>query len=303
VSLNFRDILIAKGTFPFAVTNGVIPTSDGAGTVVAIGSKVSLFEVGDKVATLFSQGHLAGSLTPTTIAAGLGGARDGALREYGAFNEHGLVKTPSNLTALEASTLPCAALTAWNALYGLRPLRPGQTVLTQGTGGVSIFALQFAKAAGAKVVATTSSDDKADILKKLGADVVINYKNNPNWGTTAKRYTTDGFDFIIEVGGPSTMRQSLNAIKIDGIISVIGFLGGASAEEQPSTLEALSTVSTIRGVFVGSRQQFEDMNQAIKVANIKPVIDETIFSFDQVKEAYQFLSDQKHFGKLCVKFY
>jgi len=177
----------------------------------------------DKVVTLFNQAHLAGSVNPAILQTGVGGAVDGTLREYGAFDEQGLVHMPSNLNFNEASTLSCAAVTAWNALYGLesRALKPGQTVLTQGTGGVSIFALQFAKAAGATVIATTSSQEKADILKKYGADHVINYKETPNWGETAKALSPDGLgiEHVVEVGGPTTMAQSLKAVAIDGVIS------------------------------------------------------------------------------------
>jgi NADPH:quinone reductase-like Zn-dependent oxidoreductase len=212
-----------QGKYPFPVKEGVIPGSDGAGTVEAVGSRVTRFKTGDKVATLFNQGHLAGSVTPAILATGLGGSADGTLREYAALSEQGLVKVPSNLSLVEAATLPCAAVTAWNALYGLesRALKPGQTVLTQGTGGVSIFAVQFAKAAGARVIATTSSAEKAEMLKKLGADHVINYKETPNWGEKAKELTSDGHgvEHVVEVGGPTTLAQSLNAIAIDGVIS------------------------------------------------------------------------------------
>lgn len=198
--------------------------------------------------TLFSQGHQAGSLTPATVATGLGGVLDGTLREYGSFEETGLVHMPSNLDFLEASTLSCAALTAWNALYGLesRALKPGETVLTQGTGGVSIFALQFAKAAGATVIATTSSSKKAEVLKKLGADHVINYKETPNWGEQAKSLTPGqlGINHVVEVGGPTTMAQSVKAIKIDGVISIIGFIGGFT-KEQPTFLDCLVCYSPL----------------------------------------------------------
>jgi len=224
------------------VKNGVVPGSDGAGTVEAVGSRVTRFKAGDKVATLFSQGHLAGSLDGQSIQTGLGGVLDGTLREYGVFDEQGLVTMPSNLNMQEASTLSCAAVTAWNALYGLetRAVKPGDYVLTQGTGGVSMFALQFAKAAGAKVIATTSSEEKADILKKHGADHVINYKENPNWGKQAASLTPGevGVHHVVEVGGPTTMAQSLKAVKIDGVISIIGFIGGMS-KDQPTFLDCL----------------------------------------------------------------
>lgn len=271
--------------YPFAQRKGVVPGSDGAGEVIAIGKKVTRFQPGAKVLTLFNQSHLAGSLDTETITTGLGGTIDGTIRQYGSFNENGLVDMPPSLNYAEGSTLPCAALTAWNALYGLKPLAPGDTVLTQGTGGVSIFAVQFAKAAGATVISTTSSTKKAEVLKKLGADHVINYKDTPEWGEAAAKLTHKGagVQHVLEVGGPSTMAQSLKAVKIDGVISIIGFLGGM-AEKQPSFLDALNNVCVVRGILVGSRQQFEDMNRAIEANGIKPVVDEKIFSLEEAKE-------------------
>lgn len=194
------------------------------------------------------------------LATGLGGVIDGTLRQHGVFNENGLVAMPSSLSYIEAATLSCAALTAWNALCGLKPLVAGQTVLTQGTGGVSLFGVQFAKAAGCTVIATTSSNEKAEMLKKLGADHVINYKETPNWGEKAKTlsYNGEGVDHVIEVGGATTIAQSLEAIKIDGIITIIGFVGG-KGEKQPAFLDCLSKLCTVRGILVGNRTQFEDM--------------------------------------------
>lgn len=229
---------------------------------------------------------------------------DGTLREHGVFDEAGLVRAPENLSMLEASTLSCAALTAWNALYGLesRALKPGDIVLTQGTGGVSIFALQFAKAAGAKVIATTSSAQKTELLKKYGADHVINYKETPNWGEEAAKHTPGGagVQHIVEVGGPATMAQSLKAIAIDGVITIIGFIGGGS-KDQPTFLDCLNNMCTVRGILVGSRLQMEDMCRAIETNNIHPIVDEKVFELKDLKEAYQYMWDQKHFGKLCIK--
>ncbi|PSS16685.1 hypothetical protein M430DRAFT_67027 [Amorphotheca resinae ATCC 22711] len=301
-SLNYRDLIIPKGKYPFAQRDGVVPGSDGAGEVVAVGKKVTRFKVGAKVLTLFNQNHYGGSLNSQSVKSGLGGVIDGTLRQYGAFNENGLVDMPPSLTYLEGATLTCAGLTAWNALYGLKQLKPGDVILTQGTGGVSIFALQFAKAAGATVISTTSSAKKAAILKKLGADHVINYKETPNWGEKARELTPngEGVDNIIEVGGPGTLRQSLKAIKIDGLISIIGFLA-SEGEEQPSFLEALAHICNVRGILVGSRDQFEDMNRAIEANKIQPVVDEKVFTLEQAKEAYQHMWDQKHFGKLAIK--
>ena len=256
------------------------------------------------MAATFNQSHLAGPIVLSDTATGTGGALDGTLRHHGVFEDKGLVKIPESLSFKEASTLPCAALTAWNALYGLesKSLKPGDWVLTQGTGGVSIFALQFAKAAGARVIATTSSDAKASTLKSLGADHILNYKTTPNWGDEAKKLTpgSAGVDHILEVGGPKTIAQSLAAIKLEGVISIIGFLGGQE-KDQPGFLECLTHIAIVRGVLVGSRLQFGQMNRAIDASGIKPVIDERVFAFEDLKEAYQYQWDQKHFGKVVVK--
>ncbi|KAJ8060650.1 hypothetical protein OCU04_010957 [Sclerotinia nivalis] len=302
-SLNYRDLVIPKGQYPAAVKDGVIPGSDGAGEVLAVGSKVTRFSPGSKVVTLFTPRHFGGPLTKPNLATALGGGSDGTLRQHGIFNENGLVDMPSSLSYLEAGTLSCAAVTAWNALYGLKALKPGDVVLTQGTGGVSIFALQFAKAGGATVIATTSSDSKASTLKKLGADHVINYRTTPEWGAHAKSLTESsiGVTHVIEVGGAKTMAQSLKAIRFEGVISVIGFLGGQAEEKEPTFLECLTNVCIVRGVAVGSREIFEDMNRAIDANKIKPVVDEKVFGLDELKEAYQYMWDQKHFGKIAIK--
>lgn len=301
-SLNYRDLIIPKGKYPFAQRDGVVPGSDGAGEVVAVGPKVSRFKKGAKVLTIFNQTHYGGPSNSQNILTGVGGVLDGTLRQYGVFNENGLVEMPPSLNWFEAATLTCAAVTAWNGLYGLKPLAPGDVVLTQGTGGVSIFALQFAKAAGATVISTTSSPEKAEILKKLGSDHVINYKITPNWGQKAKELTPkgEGVDNVLEVGGPATMSQSLNAVKVDGLISVIGFISGDS-KEQPTFMDALTKICNIRGLLVGSRDQFEAMNRCIEANKIKPVVDKKIFALDDLKEAYQYMWDQKHFGKLVIK--
>lgn len=286
--------------YPFAQVDGVVPASDGAGVVEKVGKNVKRFKEGDKVITLFNQGHIAGSVDEISVMSGVGGAVDGCLRQYGAYDEQGLVHMPSNLNFLEASTLTCAGLTAWNALYGLKGLMPGDWVLTQGTGGVSIFAVQFAKAAGARVIATTSSAAKGEKLKQLGADHVLNYKEDENWGETAKKLTGGkGVQHVVEVGGPSTMTQSLKAIAFDGVISIIGFIGGGKAEKQPTFLDCLMNICTVRGILVGSRHQFEDMNRAIEANNIKPVIDEKTFKLDQVKDAYQ-VSHNEMLGFMAI---
>ncbi|KAF7597227.1 hypothetical protein BBP40_008069 [Aspergillus hancockii] len=302
-SLNYRDLVIPKGMYPFALSFPVVPGSDGAGEVVEVGPKVTQFSKGDKVLTLFNQLHQYGPIDPTAAGSGLGGVIDGTLRQFGVFNENGVVKSPKNLTHLEASTLSCAALTSWNALYGLKPLQPGQTVLVQGTGGVSLFALQFAKAAGATVIATTSSAEKAEKLKQLGADHVINYKSDTNWGETARKLTPDnvGVDHVIEVGGSGTLNQSFKCIKFEGVISIIGFLGGVDPKTQPHILDTLSNICTVRGVYVGSKELLNSMIKAIEANDIHPVVDPKVFTLEKAKEAYEYMWDQKHFGKLAIK--
>jgi len=280
-----------------------IPGSDGAGTVLAVGKKVTQFKAGDKVCTLFNQLHQSGPIDPRSIQSGLGGAIDGTLRKVAVFPEHGLVPAPKNLTPIEASTLTCAPLTAWNALFGYKPVKPGDVVLTQGTGGVSLAAIQFAAAAGATVIATTSSDEKGRKLKELGAHHVINYKTTPNWGEVARSLTPngEGVDNIIEVGGSGTLNQSLKAIKLEGTISIIGFLGGVRKEDMPTMMDALSNLCTVRGILVGSKDQFEEMNRAIEAADIHPVVDPKTFKFENAVDAYQYQWDQKHFGKVVIE--
>lgn len=269
-----------------------------------MGKKVSEFSVGDKVVTLFNQAHQYGPLTPSAFSTGLGGGLDGTLRQYAVFPQTGLALAPSNLTSIEAGTLTCAPLTAWNALYGLesKAIKPGSVVLTQGSGGVSLAAIQFARASGATVIATTSTDEKAKFLEKLGANIVINYKKDPNWGETAKRLSPGqlGVDHVIEVGGPNTMRQSMKAIKFEGVITVIGFLGGPKRGDEPSTLDALTYCCTVRGILVGSRQQLQEMNRAIEANKIHPVVDEKTFEFENAKAAYQYQWEQKNLGKVVI---
>ncbi|OAG40802.1 hypothetical protein AYO21_04879 [Fonsecaea monophora] len=305
VSLNYRDLIIPKGLYPLPLNIPCVAASDGAGKILAVGSKVTQFGEGDKVVTQFTQAHQYGPVTADMMSTALGGTAHGCLRKYAVFPASGLVHAPSNLTPTEAGTLTCAPLTSWNALFGLqsRALKPGDVVLTQGTGGVSLSALQFAKASGATVIATTSSEEKAKRLEKLGADIVINYKKDPNWGETAKSLSPGkvGVDHIIEVGGPGSMAQSLKAIKPEGVISVIGFLGGPKAEDEPSTLAALSAACIIRGILIGSKAQLIEMNRCIDANNIHPVVDEKMFSFKDAHEAYEYQWQQKNFGKVVIQ--
>lgn len=316
-----------QGQYSLPLSLPVVAASDGAGKVLAVGSKVTQFSKGDSVVTLFTQGHQHGPITNSALGTTLGGLLDGTLRHYAVFPESGIVKAPANLSPIEVGTLSCAPLTAWNALFGLesKAVKPGSVVLTLGTGGVSLSALQFAKAAGATVIATTSSAEKADRLKKLGADHVINYKTDPNWGETAKKLSPggEGVDHVIEVGGPGSIAQSLKgefsryaplhanlslspngappAIKYEGVINVIGFLAGPKADNEPSILTALNAGCIIRGILIGSKAQLIDMNRAIEASDIHPIVDEKIFGFDDAIEAYKYQWQQKNFGKVVVQ--
>ncbi|PTB34828.1 uncharacterized protein TrAFT101_008144 [Trichoderma asperellum] len=305
-SLNFRDIIIPLGKYPFSQKPNVVPGSDGAGTVLAVGKSVMRFKPGDKVVTILNQRHLAGSIDTQSADSGLGASIDGTLRSIGAFDEQGLVKMPEGLNFFEAATLSCAGLTAWNALFGIsaKQLMAGQWLLTQGTGGVSIFALQFAKIVGARVIATTSSNVKAKLLKRLGADYIINYQETPNWGEVAKALTGGiGVHLVVEVAGALTMKQSVASLKLDGIISIVGFVGGeGNGADVPNLLDPWLKHYTARGISVGSRQQMEDMCLAIEanLEKLRPIIDSQVFKLDQLKEAYKYLQAGENLGKVCI---
>ncbi|KAL7894241.1 hypothetical protein HDV63DRAFT_412861 [Trichoderma sp. SZMC 28014] len=303
-SLNYRDLVVSKGTYPLGALDGVVVGSDAAGEVVKIGSQVHSFKPGDRVTGIHLQTWQEGTLKAEDIGNATGDKLDGVLQEYGVVPESGLVKIPDSLDLQQGSTLTIAAITAWDCLVGLpsKRLEPGQWVLTQGSGGVSAFAIQFAKAMGAHVIATSSSQAKMDRLKELGADYVINYKEIPEWGAEAKRIANGaGVDHVIEVGGQGTLRQSLNAIKIQGVISLVGFMAAGENSNEPKLLEALYYGCIARGVLVSSKHEFQKMNAFIDAKKIKPVIDEKVFEFADVPAAYQYMWDQKHFGKLTIK--
>ena len=287
VSLNFRDVAIPTGSYPGFIRSQYIPCSDGAGSVVEVGSKVSHFKKGDRVCPTFFQDYVSGSLTPQRQSTSLGGKNDGVLRKHAVFPEHGLIAIPVTLGTLEASTLPCAALTAWNALFGVegRKLQPGECILSQGTGGVSMFAIQFALAIGATVIATTSTEEKAAKLKTMGVSHVINYKTDATWGQTAKKLSPNGLGVhhVLEVGGNATIGESFEAIRMEGVISIIGFLGGTK-KSTSDFWETFTHVCIVRGVNVGSREQFKDMNSFIDHHQIKPIVDKRIFKFEEAKE-------------------
>ncbi|GKZ34036.1 hypothetical protein AbraIFM66950_004171 [Aspergillus brasiliensis] len=300
-SLNFRDIMIVNGQYYIKTKEGVIPGSDAAGEIIKVGPKVTRFSTGQRVSPIFHLTHLYGSVKESDIQNHqLGGTHDGIFCEYGVFNEQGCVEIPSTLSYREAATLPCAALTAWNALYGgPRTLKPGDVVLTQGSGGVSIFALQFAKLGGAQVISTTSSAEKGAKLRELGADVVINYAEDSEWGQTAKRlsHRQRGAEFVVEVA--NTMAQSSQAVANDGCIATIGRRGGSEGSAGASHSSVLATV---RRIVVGNRQLQEDMNAAVEVSGLKPQIDGRSFQFGELKEAFDYFQKGSHFGKVVVDF-
>lgn len=303
-TLNYRDLGIARDEYPLPLVEKPVPGSDGAGTVVAIGKHVNRFKVGDKVIAVFTQGQIGGESTPELLHQTLGGAIDGTFRQYAAFDQQGLVAMPEGLTWTEASALTCSGLTAWNALYGLtdRQIKPGEWVLTQGTGAVSLFAVQFAKAAGARVISTTGSPSKVKQLEQLGADHILNYKENTNWGDKAKELTGGrGVDHVIEVAGGTSMDQSLNAIKMGGVISVIGYVGG-DADKGPSFLRALTSCCIVRGILIGNRLQMEAMCKAVSgnLKQLRPIIDSNTFRLEKLKEAYEYQWSAKHVGNVGI---
>jgi NADPH:quinone reductase-like Zn-dependent oxidoreductase len=299
-SLNYRDLVVLSGQYDRAPQTGRVPLSDGAGEVLAAGSAVKRFKVGDRVAGCFFQGWSSGRFEPEMHRTALVGAIDGVLAEQVRFREEGLVHLPRNYSFEEGATLPCAALTAWQALIARGRLAPGETVLLLGTGGVSIFALKLAKAAGAKVIITSSSDEKLERARKLGADEVINYTTDPDWGKTAARLSAnDGVDHVVEVGGAGTLAQSIRACRFGGKIELIGILAGREAATE--VFPIVTKGAAILGIYVGSREMFENLNRALEQTGIRPVIDK-IFPFEAAPEALKYMASGSHFGKIVIKF-
>jgi len=298
-SLNYRDLLVVKGLYNPRMALPRIPLSDGAGEVVALGEGVSRVKVGDRIAGAFMQKWIGGKLTPPKAQSALGGAIDGVLAEYVVLDQEGLVPIPAHLSYEEAATLPCAAVTAWNALFEQGGLEAGDTVLVLGTGGVSLFALQFAKLAGARVIATSSSNEKLERARELGASDGINYKEMPDWDKRVRDLTGGaGADHVVEVGGAGTLNKSLGAVRMGGTISLIGVLAGAG-EVNPTYILMKSV--RVQGIYVGSREMFEAMNRAITLHNLKPVVDR-VFPFEEAHEALRYMESGSHFGKICLRF-
>ena len=297
-SLNYRDLNVAKGSPARGpIPTNLIPLSDGAGEVVETGPDVSRVKIGDRVAGLFMQDWLGGDIEPYHVDSSRGGSIDGVLAEYVLFDQHGVVRLPDHLSYEEGATLPCAGVTAWNALYAGKSLRSGETVLVLGTGGVSMFALQFAHAAGARVIATSSSDTKLAQARALGASDGVNYKQHPEWQTEVLRLTGGrGVDHVVEVGGAGTLPRSVEATRMGGQVHLIGVLTGGEINPTP----VLRRNVILRGIYVGSRQMFEAMNQAITLHTIRPVIDR-VFPFAEAREAYRYLTSQAHVGKVVIR--
>lgn len=297
-SLNYRDLLLVRGLYDPKLHLPRIPLSDGAGEIVATGAGVTQFRAGDRVTGLFLQNWQGGAPSAKKSRGALAGDVDGMLAEYVVLPEHGVIHFPAHLSFEEAATLPCAALTAWNALVEVAAIKAGQTVVVQGTGGVSVFAQQFAKMCGARVLGTSSSDEKLAKAKALGQDMGLNYKQRPEWGSWVKEQTHgEGADVVVEVGGAGTFNESMRAVRVGGTITQIGVL--SSSQERISVLPILMHQIRIAGIYVGSREMYQRMNRAIEFHQMRPVVGK-MFPFVDTLAAYQYLESGSHFGKIVI---
>jgi NADPH:quinone reductase-like Zn-dependent oxidoreductase len=298
-ALNYRDLLMVQGKYNPKQPLPLIPGSDGAGRVIEVGAGVSRVKLGDRVCPIFAQGWTAGEPTRERARTTLGGPLDGTLAEKIVVSAEGVVEVPEHLSDEEAATLPCAAVTAWNALVTEGGVTAGQTVLVQGTGGVSLFALQLGKALGARVIVTSSSDEKLARAKALGADLLINYRAVPDWGKKAKELTGGrGADLVVEVGGAGTLQQSLAAVRFGGTIALIGNLAGTTTEL--ALTHVFMQRIRLQGILVGDRESFEALNRALALHQIRPVIDR-VFPLEEGRAALEHLGSGGHFGKIVVK--
>jgi NADPH:quinone reductase-like Zn-dependent oxidoreductase len=295
-SLNYRDWMTVTGRYNPRLHIPQIPLSDGAGRIDAVGSNVTTVNVGDRVANTFFERWTSGEPTDENAKTALGAGRDGVLAEYVVLHEDGVIPIPDHLSYAEAATLPCAALTAWNALVIQGRIKAGDIVLTLGTGGVSIFALQFARLNGAQVIITSRSDDKLARAKQMGATHTVNYTKIPDWGKHIRQITGgSGVDLVVEVGGPGTFNQSIAALKRGGTVSLIGVLAQGNANILPVLMNSIR----VQGIFVGSREMFSAMNAAIAFHRMHPAVDR-VFGFDQLQEALKLMESGGHFGKICI---
>ena len=298
-SLNRRDIFLLAGQYPVGPRTTVVPLSDGAGEVVAVGTGVTRFHAGDRVAGIFFQKWLSGRPSPDVPGSALGGQVDGMLSQYVTLNEQGLVSPPANLSYEEAATLPCAGVTAWNGLFTRGHLRRGDNVLLEGTGGVSIFGLQFAVAEGAKPIITSSSDEKLQHAKKLGAVATVNYKTTPEWEKPVREATAGvGVHQVLEVGGKDSLPHALASLALGGHIALIGGLGGFGGDVPVMAL--MGGNATVSGIYVGSRADFEAMNAFIEKHRIKPVIDR-VFEYNDAQAAFDLMRSGNFFGKIVIR--
>jgi NADPH:quinone reductase-like Zn-dependent oxidoreductase len=299
VSLNYRDLMVVQGTYRLASDKPVIPCSDGAGEIVAIGAGVTRFRVGDRVVASFFPNWVNGAPTPSNTAVSLGAGVDGMLAEEVVLHDEAVVAIPAHLSYVEAATIPCAGVTAWNALFVEGGLRAGDSVLLLGTGGVSIWALQLAKAAGLRSIITSSSDEKLERARALGASATINYQTTLEWQDEVMQQTGGrGVDLVLEVGGQGTLTRSISSTKMGGTVAIIGGVSGFGGELNPFAL--IGGAKRLSGIFVGNRTMFEDLNRFLEVANIHPVVDR-VFPFHQVREAYAHLERAGHFGKIVIE--
>jgi NADPH:quinone reductase-like Zn-dependent oxidoreductase len=298
-SLNYRDTALLRGEYRAETKKDVIPMSDGAGEVVAVGKDVTRVKNGDRVAVACSVDWIGGPPLPEYRKSSVGFSIDGMLAEYVVFYEGALVHIPEYMSYIEAASLPCAAVTAWTALNKIEPLQPGQTVLIQGTGGVSLFALQFAKIFGARVLAITSSEEKAIKLKELGAESVINYSTCPDWDREVLALTDGkGVDKVLDIAGEKTIVKSAASAKIAGVVVLIGFASGFGGGLPP--IDILVRTLTVTGSTIGSRMEFEAMLKAMERHEVRPIIDR-VYSFAEYHEAYQRLERGEHVGKVVIE--
>jgi len=300
-SLNYRDMVVANRGYGSKTGNlPLIPVSDGVGIVRELGDGVSRVAIGDRICPLFMQGWISGPPNRERLSTTLGGPSDVEMTKFRCFPQDSVSKIPEELTDLEASTLPCAALTAWSALIEEGKLQPGESVLIQGTGGVSLFALQFAKICGARCILISGSNEKMKRAQELGADEVLNYQDLPEWGKRVRDFSGgEGVDHIVEVGGPETLPQSLRAIRPGGTISMIGVLSGSEMKAQLGLI--VTRQIRLQGITVGHRDGFEAMASAINASGMKPIVDQ-VYPFTSLPEAMHSLSEAKHFGKICLEF-
>jgi len=296
-SLNYRDLLVATGKYNPKMPLPRIPCSDGAGVVEAVGEGVSTVKVGDRVASTFFQGWVSGGYNEAVGKTALGGAIDGVLAERVVLEADGVVPIPGDLSFEEAATLPCAALTAWHGLVESGHVKAGESVLVQGTGGVSLFALQFARLHGARVIVTSSGDEKLRKAMAMGASDGVNYKDTPDWDKRVVELTGGvGVDHVVEVGGSGTLGRSVQAVRAGGHIALIGVLTQGDFDPRPLLMRSIR----LQGIYVGSRTMFEAMNRAIALHGVRPTIDR-VFPMEQAADALGYLESAGHFGKVVVR--